>query len=73
MSFPGPFDAIELFADEELAETCEDRFIATGFDFATIISSSFCSCTLFAIVLEQLIKLESLAQQVELKWLMLNK
>ena len=34
-------DAIGLFADEELAGTCEDKFIAASFDFATIISSSF--------------------------------
>ena len=33
----------------------------------------FCSCTLFAIFLEQLIKLEFSAQQVELKRLMLNR
>ena len=63
----------DFFADEELAGTCKDKFIAVGFDFATILSSSFCSCILFAIVLGQLIKLEFLAQQVELKWLMLNK
>ena len=42
-------------------------------DFATILSSSFCSCTLFAIFLVPLIKLEFLAQQVKLKWLMLNR
>ena len=48
----------------------EDKFIAISFDFATIISSSsFCSCILFAIVLEQLVKLSA----AELKWLMLNK
>ena len=41
MSFPGPFDAIEFFADEELGETCEDRFIGISFDFATILASSF--------------------------------
>ena len=56
----------DLFADEELAGTCEDKFIPVGFDVATILSSPFCSCILFAIV-GQLIKLESLAQQVELK------
>ena len=54
MSIPGLLDAIELFADEELAGTDEDKFIAVSLDFATILSSSFCSCTLFAIVLEQL-------------------
>ena len=73
MSFPGSEDAVGFFADEELAGTDEDRFIAVGLDFATILSSSFCSYTLFAIFLGHLIKLEFLAQQVELKWLMLNK
>ena len=63
----------DFLRNEELAGTCEDKFIAVGFDFATILSSSFCSCILFAIVSGQLIKLEFLAQQVELKWLMLNK
>ena len=61
------------FADEELVRTWEDWFVAVDFDFATLLSSSFCSCILFAIVLEQLIKLEFLAQQVELKGLMLSK
>ena len=46
---------------------CETRSLDT------ILSSPFCSCILFAIVLEQLVKLEFVAQQVELKWLMLNK
>ena len=72
MSIPGLVDAIGLFADEELVGTVEDRFIAVDFDDATILSSSFCSCILFTIVLGQLIKLEFLAKQVELKWLMLN-
>ena len=35
MSFPEPSDAIRSFADEELAETVEDKLIAIGFDFAT--------------------------------------
>ena len=73
MSIPGLLDANGLFADEELAGTCEDKFIAADFDFATILPSPFCSCILFAIVLAQLIKLEFFAQQVELEWLMLNK
>ena len=47
MSVPGPLDAIGLFADEELVGTCEDRFIAVAFDFATLLSSPFCSCILF--------------------------
>ena len=62
-----------FFADEELAGTVEDRFIAVRLDFATIISSFFSSCTLFAIFLVQLIKLEFSAQREELKWLMFNK
>ena len=73
MRFTGSEDVIRFFADEELAGTIEDRFIAVGLDFATNLSSSFCSCTLFTIFLVQLIKLEFLAQQVELKWLMLNR
>ena len=73
MSIPGLLDGIGLFADEELVEAWEDRFIAVDFDFATLLSSPLCSCILSAIVLEQLIKLEFWAQQVELKWLMLNK
>ena len=48
-------------------------FITIGLDLATILSSSFCSYILFAIVLGQLIKLEFLAQERELKWLMLNE
>ena len=73
MNIPGLLDAIGLFEDEELAGTCEHRFNAVDFDFATFLSSPFCSCILIVIVLVQLIKLEFLAQQVELKWLMLNK
>ena len=48
-------------------------FIAVGFEFPTILSSSFCSCILFAVVLGQLVKLKFWSQQVELKWMMLNK
>ena len=73
LSFPGRLDAIGSFADEKLAGTVEDKFIAVVLDLATIISSSFCSCTLFAIVLGQLVELEFLSQQIEVKWLMLNK
>ena len=69
----GLFDAIGICAVEEIAGTCEDKFIAVDFDFATLLSSPFCSCILFVIVSRQLIKLEFLAQQLELKWLMLNK
>ena len=73
MSFPGSEDAIRFFEDEELAGTVEDKFIAVGLDFATILSSSICSCTLFAIFLVQLIKLESFAQHKKLKWMILNR
>ena len=48
-----------------------------------VFKSHFFPCTLclilnatlslFAVILRQLLKLEFLAQQVELKWLMLNK
>ena len=41
MSFPGSEDVIRFFADEELAGTVEDRFIALGLDFATLLSSPF--------------------------------
>ena len=71
MSIPGLLDAIGLFADEKLVGTSEDRFIAVDFDFATLLDSPFCSCILFAIVWSN-IKLEFSAQQVQLKWLMLN-
>ena len=54
MSFPGSEDVIRIFADEELAGTVGDNIIAVGQDFATLRSSSFCSCTLFAIFLGQL-------------------
>ena len=70
---PGLLMEPDLSRMRKLAETIKDRFIAIGFDFATILSSSLCSCILFAIVLEQPIKLEFSAQRVELKWLMMNK
>ena len=54
-------------------EKTEDKFIAVDFDFAALLSSPFCSCILFAIVLGQQVKLKFSAQQRELKWLMLNK
>ena len=41
------------------------RFIAVGFNFATILSSSFCSSILFAVVLGKLVKLKFWSQQVE--------
>ena len=66
-SIPGLLYAIRLFADEELVGTWEDKFVVVEFDFATLPSSPFCSCILFATVLGQLIKLEFLAQQRELK------
>ena len=49
IEYPWLFDAIGCFTDEELVETVDVRFMAVGFDFATILSS-FCSCILFAIV-----------------------
>ena len=66
MSIRELLDAIGLFADEELAGTCEDRFIAVDFDFATILSCPFCSCILFAIDLEQDIKLLSAGRRAEM-------
>ena len=71
IGIPGLLDAIGLDAVEELVAMEEDRFIAAGRDLDTTLSSFFC-CILFAIV-EQLIKLKFLVQQVELKWLPLNK
>ena len=49
MSFSGSEDVFRFFADEELAGIVEDGFITVGLDFATVISSSLCSCTLFAV------------------------
>ena len=72
-SIPGLLDAIGLFTDEELVRTQMTKFVAVGLDFATILFSSFCSCIIFAILPVKLIKLKFLAQQRELKWLMLNK
>ena len=40
MSIPGLWDAIGLFADEERVGTCEDKFIAVDFDFATLLLPS---------------------------------
>ena len=68
----GLLDAIGLDAVEELVAMEEDRFIAAGRDLDTTRSSSSCSCIFFAIV-KQLLKLKFLVQQVELKWLVLNK
>ena len=59
MSIPGLLDAMGLLADEEVAGTCEDKFITVDFDYATILSSPSCSCILFAIVF-------GAAQQAEL-------
>ena len=56
--------------------TCRNKrryvYIAAGRDMDTTLSSSFWSCILFAIV-EQLKKPKFSVQQVELKWLILNK
>ena len=74
LSIPGLLDAIGLFTDEELVATELVRFTTIGLDLATILFSSDCSCILFAILsVMQLSKLRFLAQQRELKWLMLNK
>ena len=58
LSIPRLLNVIGRFTNEELAATELVRFITIGFDFATILSSSFCSCILFAIVLWQLVKLK---------------
>ena len=50
LSMHGLSNAIGQFTDEELAGTELFRFIVVGFDSATILFSSFCSCILFAIV-----------------------
>ena len=50
-SIPALFDANGLFTIKELGETETAKFIVVGFDFATILLSPSCSCTLFAIVL----------------------
>ena len=49
LSIPRLLDAIGLFTNEELVGTELIRFIAVGLDFATILFSSVCSCTIFAI------------------------
>ena len=72
LSIPRLFDAIGWFTDGKLVETFEVMFIATGFDFATILFSSCCSMCLFANLLEEQVKLKFWAQQKEMKWLMLN-
>ena len=67
-------DAIGLSTDEEREATELVRFVTIGLDSVTILFSSDCSCILFAILsLMHLSKLRFLAQQRELKWLMLNK
>ena len=48
MSFTRSEDVIRFFADEELAGTVEDKFIAVSLDFATILSSSFCHAGIFS-------------------------
>ena len=54
----GLFDASGFCTVEDFVETGETRFIVIGFDFATVLFSSSCSCILFAIVLVQLVKLK---------------
>ena len=72
LSFSGLFDAIGPCTVEELVAACETKF-NVGFDFATILSSPFSSCILFAIVSGKPAELKVWMQQIELKWLMLNK
>ena len=68
ISIPGLLDAIGLFADEELAGTCEDRFIAMQISilprFFLLPSVPASSSPSFW---SSFIKLEFSAQQVELK------
>ena len=66
LSISGLFDAIGLCSVEELVAAWEARF-NVGFDFATILSSPFSSCILFAIVSGQLVELTFWEQQTELK------
>ena len=74
LSIPGLLDASGLSTDEELVATELVRFITVGLNFATILFSTDCSCILFAILsVMQLSKPILLAQQRDLKWLMLNK
>ena len=72
LSTHGLFDAVGLGTVEELVAACVTRF-NVGFDFATILSSPFSSCILFAIVSRQLVELEFWEQQIKLKWMMLKK
>ena len=44
LSIPGLFDAIGWFTDGKLVETIEVKFIATGFDFATVLFLLFVQC-----------------------------
>ena len=70
MNIPGLLDAIGLFSDEELARSVEDKYIAVDFDYATIFSLLFLHPLRHRFGAA---KQEFLAQQVDLKWLMLNK
>ena len=69
---PWSLDAFGLSTVEELASVFETRFNA-GFDFATILSSPYPCCIIFAIVFGQLAELKFWEQQTELKWLILHK
>ena len=71
LGISGLLDAIGLDAVVELVAIKEDLFLTAGRDLDTTLSS-FWSWLLFANV-EQLIMLKFLVQQVELKWLILNK
>ena len=60
LSIPRLFDAIGSCSVEELVETVKARFIAVGFDFATILACPSCSCILSEIVFVQLVKLNEI-------------
>ena len=73
LSIRGLLDAIGLFTDKNLSNQWRPGSSLLAWISPQSCFSSFSSCILFAIVLVQLVNLEFLAQQVELKWLMLNK
>ena len=70
-SFPGPFHAIGSFADAELFESDEIKFIAKALNLSQLFLL-FCICILF-VILKKLWKWKLRAQQRELTWLMLNR
>ena len=70
--YPKSFGCNRTFCGWGTCRKMWRQVIAADFDFATLVSSPFCSCILFAIVSGRLVKLEFLAQQEELKTLMLD-